>query len=192
MNMPKLTQRQVELSSIALAALLATFFFGWMFGVEPEIRRSLEAKLGHSIFRLPDVVSFTYAFGVGVAFPATVCVGAWTLAYYRWFVPNRTRLANEQLKKLADARKAMTDAVAYLALIEQDLQQKSHEAERLQDQVLSLRLINEENVEDLQRKLKAMSVLNTQRIWYERGFAFFIGVASSIAATFLIEFFNQS
>jgi hypothetical protein len=100
-------------------------------------------------------------------------------------MPNRTRLANEQLKKLSEARAAMASAVKYMEMFEKELREKSSEAERLREQVLSLQLLNSENATELERKLKAMESLTRNRIWFERVFAFFIGILSSLAASYL-------
>ena len=117
--------------------------------------------------------------------PLVVGVGSYVYAYLKWFMPNRTRLANEQLKKLSEARAAMASAVKYMEMFEKELREKSSEAERLREQVLSLQLLNSENATELERKLKAMESLTRNRIWFERVFAFFIGILSSLAASYL-------
>ena len=81
-------------------------------------------------------------------------------------------------------RAAMTSAVAYIEMFEKELRNNSSEAERLRDEILSLKLLNSENAQELEKKLKAMQSLTSNRIWFERAFAFFIGILSSLAASY--------
>lgn len=183
-------QRRMERRALLLLVVLVTFFFGWMFGIEPLLQARLEESLGYSIYGLPKVVSFAYSIGVAVLFPGGVCVGVYAYAYHHWFIPNRTKLANEQIAKLAEARKAVASAVSYLASFENEMKTKSIEAERLREQVLSLQLLNSENTKDLELKLRAMDSLSRNRIWFERTFAFIIGIASSLAASYVLQVFQ--
>jgi hypothetical protein len=113
-----------------------------------------------------------------------ICAGVWYYAYRRWFMPSRARIAADQMAKLAEARRALSAAISYIEYFEGELKSKSTQAERLREQVLSLQSLNAEGVKDLERKLRAMDVLNRSRLWFERLFAFMIGIGSSLAASY--------
>ena len=179
-----LTEKRLARRLLLLLSGALIFFLGWIFFFEPTFRPVIEAAIGKKIFELSGFVVFTYHFVFGLVPPLAVGIGSYAYAYYKWFLPNRTRLANEQLKKLSEARAAMTSAVTYIEAFEKELREKSSEAERLRDEVLSLKLLNSENAAELEKKLKAMESLTRNRIWFERIFAFFIGILSSLAASY--------
>lgn len=191
MKKRQLSQKKVETWGLILFISSVAFFLGWVFGVEPIFRNWIENYLGHSIYDLPEILSFLIVIGVGVLFPSIICGGIWAYAYYAWFIPSKTRLANEQISKLTEARKAMKAASGFLESFENELRTKSAEAERLREEVLSLELLNNENTKELESKLNAMESLKHNRIWFERAFSFGIGFASSFMASFLIEFFQH-
>lgn len=171
---------------LLLSSGVVIFFFGWLFLVEPNlVKPAIEAAIGKNVFLLGPFIAFAYGLVFVLLPPLVVGVGSYVYAYLKWFMPNRTRLANEQLKKLSEARAAMASAVNYMEMFEKELREKSSEAERLREQVLSLQLLNFENATELERKLKAMESLTRNRIWFERVFAFFIGILSSLAASYL-------
>ena len=186
--MPQLTQRQIEAGSFILPLLLFGIYVGWMFGIEPTITAWLEERLSFTVRNLPEPLAIAYGLGANVLVPVVFCLGLGAFVYFKWLIPSRTKLANEQISKLADARRAMITATAYLELFESDLRSKSAQAERLREEVLSLQALNSENVQDLERKLKAMESLKRSRIWFERTASFVTGVASSLAATYFVYF----
>lgn len=170
-----------------LSSGVVLFFSSWLFFLEPNlVKPAIESAIGKNIYLLGPFIAFAYGLGVVLLPPLLVGVGSYVYAYQKWFMPNRTRLANEQLKKLSEARAAMTSAVTYMELFEKELREKSSEAERLREQVLSLQLLNSENAAELEKKLKAMESLTLNRIWFERVFAFFIGILSSLAASYFL------
>ncbi len=187
MSAPELTEKQIAKRLLFLLAGTMIFFFGWLFYFEPIFTLIIEKAADKKIHELPEFLAATYGFVFGLLPPLAVGFGSYIYAYYKWFMPNRARLANEQLKKLSEARTAMTSAVNYIEAFEKELREKSSEAERLREEVLSLKLLNSESAAELEKKLKAMESLTRNRIWFERGFAFFIGILSSLAATYLLQ-----
>ena len=181
------SQRRADWAALALLVVLIVFFFGWMVGVEPYLQRRLEAYLGKTLYEVSDGIAFLWSLGVGLLFPGLVCFLVWAFFYSRWLISNRTRVANEQIAKLVSARRAMSAAVFHLEQFEEELREKSAEAERLRTEVLSLKSLNDEQVQELEMKLKAMESLSRNRIWFERAFAFIIGIASSLAASYFWE-----
>jgi len=179
------TEKQISRALLLLLTAVVCFFFAWIFFIEPRLTRLVESFIGKEVWNFPEPFAFLYSFLFGLVPPFGVAAGAYAFAYFRWFIPNRTKLANEQLQKLSDARLAMTTAVAYIESFEQELKQKSTEAEKLRDEVLSLKSLNAESVVELEKKLKAMESLTRNRIWFERIFAFVIGILSSLVASYL-------
>ena len=188
----KTTEEKLSRAMLLLTIAVVAFFAGWMFFVEPELTRLFETLIGKRMFELPEVLAVAYLIVVGFAPPFAVAAGAYAFAYFKWFIPNRGRLAQEQLIRLADARQALASAVTHIEGIEQELRQKSAEAEKLRDDVLSLKLLNSENATELERKLKAMESLTRNRIWFERAFAFIIGILSSLVATYVWQVVQPS
>lgn len=185
MSTPPSTEKKLARALLLLLVAVVLFFFAWLFFIEPSFTPLIEAYFGKKIWELPELVAILYHLLFGLLPPFAVGAGAYAFAYYKWFIPNRTKLANEQLQKLSDARRAMASAVAYIESFEQELKQKSTEAEKLRDEVLSLKSLNAENAVELENKLKAMESLTRNRIWFERIFAFVIGILSSLVASYL-------
>jgi len=186
-NYPMALSKQTTLrwGALALPFVLLAFFFYWMEVVTPRLQILVEASLGRSIFDLPIAISLVIFFVIMVVPPFAIAAGVYVFVYFRWFIPNRSKLVNEQIEKLATARHAMREAVSYIETYEVELKRMSAEAEALHQEVRSLKLLNSENTQDLELKLKAMNTLALSRIWFERIFAFVIGVLSSLVASYL-------
>jgi ABC-type multidrug transport system fused ATPase/permease subunit len=122
---------------------------------------------------------------VVIVVPIVVTFGGGFLIYVRWFLPQRGRLAQEQLAKLKEARSALLTAVSQIESFEAELREKSSQAERLQQELDSLKTLNAETAADLEKKLKALELVNRNRIWFERLVAFLIGVISSLSASYV-------
>ena len=191
MNNSTLTEKQITRRIASLLTGWIVFFLAWMFYLEPITTQKIQNIAGINIYDLPESISATYSFIFGLLPPLIIGTSSYIYAYNHWLMPNRTKVANEQLKKIAEARKAMINAVNYIELFEKELQEKSSEAEILRDKVASLKTLNSENAAELEKKLKAMESLTLNRIWFERGFAFFIGILSSIASTYLLQIIQQ-
>ena len=170
---------------ISLLIGVVLFFFVWLFVVEPRVTSHLETLLGRKIWEYGVPVGFMYGFGFGILPPIALGAAAYTYAYFLWILPHKTKLAQQQLQKLADAREAMRSALVYIETFESELRHKSVEAERLRNEILSLKLVNSESAEELARKLNAISSVSRSRIWFERWFAFFAGILSSLVASWL-------
>lgn len=191
MNNAPSTEKQMARAVLLLLAGVMLFFLAWVSLAEPAFKPIFEAAIGKEVFELPWFAEFMYFLAFGLLPPLAVGAGSYAFAYYKWFIPNRTKLANEQLQKLSEARKAMAKAVTYIEVFEQELREKSSEAERMREEVLSLKLLNSEHAAELERKLKAMESLTRNRIWFERTFAFVIGILSSLAASYLWQAFQH-
>ena len=109
----------------------------------------------------------------------------YAFVYYRWFIPKRSKLVAEQVEKLTLARKAMSEAVSYIATYEAELARLSAETAARQEEVRLLKQLSSENSSLLEERLRGMELLARNRIWFERAFAFVIGILSSIAASYI-------
>lgn len=178
-------QRILQWGAIALSIVLLVIFFLWMELVAPHIKTYLETAMGRDIFSFPTPLAIAIAVCIIFIPPFGLAAGIYAFAYFRWFIPNRTRLAREELSKLIAVRRALSDAVRNVATYESEIGKMSAEANEMRQLLSSLKILNSENSKELEQKLKAMDSLTQNRIWFERTFAFVIGIASSTVASYL-------
>jgi hypothetical protein len=179
------SQTLLRVGSVTLPLLLLALFFSWTELVVPIIKSWLEHRYSVRVFELPEFLAFSFYMFVGVAPPLAVSLAVYGFAYFRWFIPNRGRIVQEQLLKLSNARRAMSEAASHIQTFEEELQRKSAEAEVLRAEVDSLKSLSQESATELEKKIRAMQTLSQSRIWFERAFAFFVGILSSIAANYI-------
>jgi len=175
----------LKIGAVVLPLALLVVFFSWLQVGFPLLSKWLESKFAFQRLLLPEPLFLTYHIGLGLLPPIAVAAASSAAAYFRWYIPNRTRLANEHLAKLSGARRALTEAVDHLQMIEDELRSKASVADALRTEVEALRALSQESSSELELKIRAMQALNRGRLWFERGFAFFLGVLSSLVANYI-------
>jgi hypothetical protein len=119
--------------------------------------------------------------------PLTAFVLVWALWYQRWIRTNQSQLVRQQLAKIAGAQRALKNAAEFLDEFTAALKHRGDQVDQLQTELASLQTLNKDTIGELREKLTAVDIVNRRRIWFERFFAFAIGVLSSLAATWLWE-----
>ena len=182
-----MTQKQVEIFVTVAVVVSGLFGIAWIIFGEPAIRPKWEAFFDIKLSEFYTFLKFLYfmlstllSFIIGLIIVIFITAS-------KWDIPKQNDRVNEQMKNLADARKAMAGAVTYIKQFEEDIKKKSSEAERLHEEILSLKLVNSESVEELDKKLSAIESLKRNRIWFERILSFMIGVFSSLIATYFYQ-----
>jgi hypothetical protein len=161
-----------------------SFCVFWLFVVAPAITDYL-ADFGLIIGKLPPFLRALYAAFVGLVAPVFVMVVSALVISQHIYLPRRAKLVQEQLQTLKDTRHGLLAAVEQIQNLEEDLRQKSSQAATLQEELRSLRTLNADTASELGQKLKALELVNRQRIWFERAISFVIGVTASLVASYL-------
>lgn len=91
------------------------------------------------------------------------------------------------LLALSNARIALQQGLASLDTIEQEYKHRLTAFERLQKDINELESVRGIDVDDLRKKLSALSHANRRSIWFERSLGFVLGVVGSLVATVIWE-----
>ncbi|MBK9442312.1 MAG: hypothetical protein IPN53_13800 [Comamonadaceae bacterium] len=180
------TPKTSRLPLYLIFAANAITFIVWVFFVLKHLIDYVRANFV-DIFALPELLAAASSFVL--AFTPSFIVMAVSLYWYqRWYSSNRSKLAQEQLANLSDARQSLLAAAVQLESFEHELRAKNAQSERLDAELASLRSLNAETADDLQKKLSALEILNKRSVWFERILSFSIGVASSLVASYVWQY----
>lgn len=89
------------------------------------------------------------------------------------------------LKALATARNALQQGLLSLDTIEEEYKHRLSAFEKLQKNIDELESVRGIDVDDLRKKLGALSQANRRSVWFERLIGFVLGVIASVVATFI-------
>jgi len=177
-------QSRLNLVLFIWATGAISFCVFWLFVVAPAITDYL-GNFGMIIGKLPRFLRALYVAIVGLVAPVIVMVASAFVISRHVYLPRRAKLVQEQLQTLKDTRHGLLAAVEQIQNFEEELRQKSSQAETLQEELRSLRTLNADTAAELGQELKALELANRQRIWFERAISFVIGVTASLVASYL-------
>lgn len=89
------------------------------------------------------------------------------------------------LKALANARNALQQGLLSLDTIEKEYKHRLTAFETLQKNINELESVRGIDVDDLRKKLGALSQANRRSVWFERLIGFVLGIIASVVATFI-------
>jgi hypothetical protein len=172
-----------------VAGALGIASIGWLLfisgaWVEPYLKDNWVRWFGVEWFQDVEWRSTSIFFSASIL-PMIVLMFAalWTVS--RYYQLNFLQMHAANLKDLEKAREALQQGLVSLATIESEYKGKLQSYERLQTQLVELQAVKNIDTEDLRRKLNAIASASRASAWFERGLGFFMGVMSSLVASYV-------
>lgn len=176
---------------LAFAILLAIAALAWMFygadaWVIPYLRGNWLYWFGVEWFK--DTEWRTLPILISTALGPMILFGFMSFLFFsKYYYLNFATIHQTNLLELEKAKSALQQGLASVSAIEREYKGKFESYQQLQKQLEELQSVKEIDTEDLRRKLSAIAIASQNNVWVERGIGFFIGVCSSLFATYAWE-----